>query len=621
MSIDIIPFSFIKNQWRKSILLCLLTSTIVGCGGGGGAGASAGNVPPTPQVEPPVEEDPLSPDTRPDPVLPEKGSVEWDEAVVAARFLVQSTFGPTVKGIDSLAEITREEWLDSQFDLPVTYHLPLLDERFEELGMEILPEPEAPELAYQRELQRSDVWWEISLRAEDQLRQRVAFALSQIFVVSNVDSNLFNDSRGLANYQDILLTHAFGDFRELLEAVALNPLMGKYLSMIRNRKSDLIQNIRPDENFARECMQLFSIGLVELNLDGSVRLDDNNNPIPTYNQETIKAFARVFTGWNTYNADFWWSWNHTAESEVRPMIAFQNVHDEEEKMLLGGRILPAGQTAEQDLEDAMDNVFTHDNVGPFISKQLIQRLITSNPSPSYVERVALVFNDNGNGLRGDLRAVIKAIYMDVEAVNGLADSPEQFGKLKEPILKMSALWRAFKAQGVPIVTADNDLQGSRIRFLGSHRDLGQRPYGSFSVFNFYRPEFQQPGAVSEADLVSPEFQILTESSIVSQTNFLASSIYWRDKDNPDLESSVNFNWDVFPPRLNLDEEKLVAGDVSDLLDRLDLLLLQGRLTDEYKTALSTHIGVISTDTDASTRLRVYESIYMLASSPEFAVQR
>lgn len=615
----------LANQLAKCQYFWLFACFILltGCGGGSDNSDSSTSTPPAvaPPVVPPQEEEPLGPDLKPDPPLPEKGSMEWSQAVEASRLLVQATFGPTAKDINAVMQTSREAWLDNQLIMPPTLHLPLLDQRFTELGMAIRPDPEPPEDAYQRDLQRSDIWWQIALRADDQLRQRVAFALSQIFVISNVDSNLFNDSRGIANYQDILLTHAFGNFRDLLQAITLNPLMGKYLSMIRNEKADPVRNIRPDENYAREIMQLFSIGLVELNLDGTEKQDTQGHPIPTYDQETIKTFARVFTGWNTYNAEYWWSWNHTAESEVRPMKAFQEIHDTEEKVLLNGQMLPAGQTAEKDMQDALDNIFAHNNVAPFIAKQLIQRLITSNPSPNYVARVASVFNDNGLGIRGDLKAVIKAIYMDDEAINGHKSSATVFGKLKEPLLKISALWRTFKAQGVPVIDDNNNLQGNRIRFLGSDRNTGQRPFGSFSVFNFYRPEYQHPGAISDADLTSPEFQILTESTIVSKTNFIASCIYWRDKDQPNIEENINYNWDVYPPRLNLDEEKALTNNISDLLDRLDLLLLQGRLSQTAKTALTSHLELVPANNDDNQRLRVYEAIYLLASSPEYAVQR
>ncbi|MDQ2077742.1 DUF1800 family protein [Marinimicrobium sp. ABcell2] len=621
-------------------LLLAMWLSLVGCGGDSSSGSTSN---PPPQPNPPAdnvpdveqdeeqdqEQDPpltqLSPDTQPDPALPARGSPEWDQAKEAARFLTQTTFGPTAKTITALMAQGQDAWLEEQFAKPLTPKLAHLDARYIELGWDPTPDPERDEDGWVRDLQRSDVWWEIVLRGDDQLRQRVAFALSQIFVISNVSDVLFNDSRGIASYHDMLASHAFGNYRDLLEDVTLHPMMGEYLSMVRNRKADEAQNIRPDENYAREVMQLFSIGLVELNLDGTVITDEEGEPIPTYDQDIIKDFARVFTGWNFATANHWWEWTSDAVGEALPMKAFQEVHDKGEKTLLNGQIIPAGQTAEQDMAQAMDNLFYHDNVGPFIGKQLIQRLITSNPSPGYVERVARVFNDNGQDVRGDMRAVIKAIVTDDEARSGHLDNPDTFGKLREPILQFSHFWRVFKARGVIVQDAQGNDTDWRIRFRGSDRTAGQRPYGSFSVFNFYQPGYSHPGAISQANMLAPEFQIHTESVMIAKTNQLTgNSAAWLDLDlDHDQPPRAQEDWDIYPPLLHMREEKALAGDPRALIDRLDLLLTGGQLSAEARQALEDYIATLPAPDGGhwSSAVRVTEAAALIIASPYFALQR
>lgn len=566
----------------------------------------------------------LAPDTAPDPALPHRDDDAWADAQNASRFLTQSTFGPTAKSVAHYLTIGQDAWLEEQFNTPTTSNLARLDQRVESLGWEAVPDQEDDGQGYLRDVQRSDVWWEIVLRGEDQLRQRVAFALSQIFVISNVSDVLYNDTRGMADYHDTLAEHAFGSYRELLEAVTLHPMMGEYLSSVRNRRADEQSNIRPDENYAREVMQLFSIGLVELNPDGSEKTDSEGEPIPTYDQDIIKAFARVFTGWNFATANEWWEWTSDARGEAMPMKAFQWPHDTEEKTLLNGATLPAGQTAEQDLEQALDNLADHPNVGPFIGKQLIQRLVTSNPSPAYIQRVTQVFNNNGKGERGDLKAVVRAILTDQEARTGHVSQPETFGKLREPVLQFSHLWRVFKAQGVEVHNADGEPTGQRIRFRGSDRRAGQRPYGAFSVFNFYRPDYQHPGAIRAAGLHAPEFQIHTESVMVAKTNQLTDSVFWRDKDADYVQDQfAQESWDIYPPALNMREEKALADDPRALIDRLDLLLTAGQLSAQARQQLVAYISGLpeARYSEHNRRMRVFEAASLIVASPYFAVQR
>ncbi|WP_018013794.1 DUF1800 domain-containing protein [Teredinibacter turnerae] len=540
--------------------------------------------------------------------------------------LDQATFGTTAKTLVAAMEKSREQWLDEQIALPQTLHLPLLDERLTEIGFEPAPEVEKDDEGWVRDIQRSDIWWESAVWGQDQLRQRVAYALSQILVISNVSDVLYNDSRGIANYHDILAAHAFGSYRDLLKAVTLNPMMGEYLSMVRNEKADAQRNIRPDENYAREVMQLFSIGLVQLNIDGSPVLDNQQQPVPTYGQDDIKNLARVFTGWNHATINQWWEWASSGAAEILPMKAFPAYHDTGSKTLFGDKSIPADLTPEQDIDAALDILFAHSNVAPFISKQLIQRLITSNPSPDYVARVASVFNDNGAGEKGDLKAVIKAIYLDDEAINGPTLAPTTFGKLREPLLKVTGLWRAFKAQGIPVRENNGSLSLNRLRFRGSDREMGQRPYGSFSVFNFYRPDYQQPGEIKNNDLIAPEFQIMTDSQLVSSISRLSGSIFWRDTKNAWPQSELTnpnnqpkADWDLYPAQLFLEEEKQLANDPSALVERLNLLLLHGTMSTQLRATIIDFITEFQPYSSAE--MRVYDALVLVMASPEYAIQR
>ncbi len=597
----------------------LLLAMLVACGGSGGGGAPAD----TSDDSPSDATSGLAPDASPDPVLPAPGSAGYDQAKDAARFLMQATFGPTAKSIDALMDMDNdyEAWIDAQMALPQTDHLPLLEDRFVEIGLAYAPLNEDAAEGWLRDLQRSDIWWESAIWGKDQLRQRVAYALSQILVISNASDALFNDSRGIANYHDMLAEHAFGNFRDLLESVTLNPMMGQYLSMLRNEKANPALNIRPDENYAREIMQLFSIGLVELNLDGSVQLDGNGDPIPTYDQDDIKELARVFTGWTYGLANLWWDFIDGGFAEIIPMKAFPDFHDTAAKTVLGVDI-DAGQTPAQDIDSAMDILFAHPNIGPFISKQLIQRLVTSNPSPAYIARVATVFNDNGNGVKGDLGAVIKAILLDDEARQGQLTAPDTFGKLKEPVLKISALWRAFKAQGVRVREHDGTFSKNRLRYRGSEWAYGQRPYGSPSVFNFYRPDYSHPGAIKDDGLYAPEFQIHTESQLIMGANYMGATIFWRDAQDPTAQTEyAESEWDLYSPRLYLAAEKAIADTPSQLLDRINLLLMAGDMSMAMYDEILSYLNAQPTGVEWARQAMVYDALYLVSVSPEFAVQR
>lgn len=595
---------------------------MVACGGGGGSSQPA----PAP-VDNGSGSSGGGGSTNPPPAPPEplelKEMLGNELALDVTRFLTQATFGPTESAIKALYESSGdfEAWIDDQVAVAPSRILEGLDAHMQASGLDPLNKRNL-ELDWQKRMLMSDIFWERFVHGEDQLRQRVAFALSQIFVISDLSDALFNDARGIANYHDIMTEHAFGNYRDLLEAVTLNPMMGEYLSMVRNEKTDVSRNIRPDENYAREMMQLFTIGLVELNDDGTVRLDGDGNPIPTYDQEITKAFASVFTGWMYGNAPYWYWADWFNESTTLAMKPFEAYHDTETKTLLNGEVLPAGQTAEQDLDAALDNVFGHQNVAPFIGKQLIQRLVTSNPSPGYVARISAVFNDNGSGEKGDLEAVVRAILLDDEARELSPDTRDTFGKLKEPVLKFTSLMRAFHVEAFQPLREDGSVERETIRFFWPGYDYGQRPYGSPSVFNFYRPDYKPANAFGGADVVSPEFQILNEKNITAASNWGGSVVFnsydfLRDgcEEDLDFEAGVGCLYAKFEGEIEL------AKNTDELLDHLNVLMMSGGMSDDMRAVIADHIEPFDPNDEQQRLYRVAEATYLMWMSPEFAVQR
>lgn len=516
-----------------------------------------------------------------------------DEAV---RFLLRTTFGPTQREIDALQATNYTSWLQQQFDATPTYQTETVRKLIDE---------NARDFPFLRSFRRSDAWFDTVINGEDQLRQRVAFALSQILVVSENEGVLVGYARSMANYNDVLIRNAFGNFRELLEEVTLHPAMGNFLSMRRNSKGNDEGTIQPDENYAREIMQLFTIGLKELNLDGTEKLDSRNRSIPTYGMPEVLAFARVFTGWNYENLRRFQSGFERPDSErlLKPMTPYEDFHDTGEKVLLNGTVLPANQDARTDLEMALDNLFNHPNVGPFIGKQLIQRLVTSNPSSAYVARVASVFNDNGRGVRGDLQATVRAILLDSEALLGYQNDPQNFGKLKEPLLKLTHLWRAFGAEGA----------GGHLRYSQSNRDFAQKALAAPSVFNFFSPTFSQPGAIENGNMVSPEFQIYTETTAISAQNRLRSYINGSRLNGTRAESGLH------QINLNFDRAKRLANRPEELVKHFNDFLFAGQMSQQTQDILEDFINQTPMTDDGT--LRVREGLFLAFASPDFAYQR
>lgn len=509
----------------------------------------------------------------------------------AARFLYQTTFGPKLSEIRRVQSIGFENWLNEQMSHTTTLQEPCMQS--------VLDDPDLP--LYQNS--RQEVWFLNSAEGKDQLRQRMAFALSQLFVVSDAAS-LNNEVMGLAKYYDMLAGNAFGNFRDIMEDVTLNTMMGFYLGMFRNAKADPVAGTQPDENYAREVLQLFTIGLHQLNIDGTEILDIDDNPIPTYNQTDIENFARVFTGWNYAGCNpNNWRWCNPTEpgvSAYAPMEPIEAYHDTDEKTLLNGQVIAAGQTAQQDLTAALDNIFNHPNVPPFISKQLIQRFVTSNPSPDYVQRVAHVFANNGNGVRGDLEAVMRAILLDDEARNISFIADSSFGKLKEPLIRYLGLLRAFEAKSP---TGRYGNWNPEFSFL-------QRALGSPSVFNFFKPSFQLPGPIRDAGLVSPEFQITSETTVVTVANEMNNAT--------NRGHHLYEHWNESQPLLQLQRELLIFNDENALLDHLNLILFSGQMSAHTR---STAVDLLNNLEDGEDVDRLTSLLYVLVLSPEYVVQR
>ncbi|MGI8482541.1 MAG: DUF1800 family protein [Chthoniobacterales bacterium] len=419
----------------------------------------------------------------------------------ASRFLSQATFGVNVPDLSKVQGQGFDAFLNEQFAVPMSSHLAFVDA---EAAAFPAPSPGATPIQLNI-TQTNDAWWTYAANATDQLRQRVAFALSEFFVVSNTSGNLGNRPGALPAYFDVLVKNAFGNFRQLLEDITLNPGMGKYLDMLQNDKANPTTGRHPNENYAREIMQLFSIGLYELNLDGSLTLDSGGSPIVTYNQDAILGTAAVFTGWTYAQPGAATPVFYPGSQDWRdPMINIGSRHSPDAKQILNGVLLPAGQSAAQDLKATLDTIFNHPNLGPFFCKQMIQRLVTSNPSSGYVYRVASVFNDNGQGVRGDLKAVFRAILMDYDA-RGSGPLTQGAGKQREPVLRVTNLLRAFDATSTDAIVTAGNFSGPKFSVRNAFSQLGEEAMHSPTVFNFFLPEYERPGAIAAAGLLSPEF--------------------------------------------------------------------------------------------------------------------
>ena len=441
-----------------------------------------------------------------------------------------------------------------------------------------------------REAGTDSMIWSQLITSDDQLRQRVATALMEILVVGMDGLQFIWQQYALAAYMDVIWDNAFGNYRTLLEKVATSPVMGVYLTFLGNKKGTAAGMV-PDENFAREIMQLFSIGLYQLNLDGSQKLA-NNKPIETYTIDDVTGLARVFTGWTWNNYD-----TATPDYHKRPMVQNAGDHELGAKTFLGTTI-PAGTDGVASLKIALDTIFAHPNVAPFISKQLIQRLVTSNPTPAYIQRVATVFENNGSGVRGDLRAVIRAILLDTDARNDAAAAAStSFGKLREPVMRLTGWARAF---GATSPSGQWTLGNTSESAFGLTQSIGRSP----GVFNFFRPGYTPPGsAMASAGMVAPELQIANEVSVIGYINFIQVAMR-------DGRGDVKANFTDFVAK---------ATDSQALLDLINLRIAANQVSAATIAQLKPAIDSVATTTPTDLQNRVSIATVLIMASPEYLI--
>ena len=500
----------------------------------------------------------------------------------AGRFLEQASFGPSPSSIAHLQSIGFDAWLTEQFNIPQAYSL-------------YSAAVDIPTVQNQ--------FYYNALTGPDQLRQRTAFALEQIWVIS---SNKVGDPNGFVPWQNMMEQDAFGNYRQLMNDVTLNPAMGVYLDMVNNDAPVNGINANPNENYARELLQLFTVGVNLLNPDGTLQLDASHNPIPTYDESVVQGFAHVFTGWTFPTRPSATPHRHNPvyyglAPYGSPMVVVDETdHDSTNtKKLLGTTVLPAGQSSNKDLSDAMDNIFQHANVGPFVCQQLIEHLVKSNPSPAYVGRVAAVFADDGTGTRGNLRAVAKAILMDPEAraedfsaLPNLVDAND--GHLREPALFTVGALRALNSSD----------SGSSLANRGA--GMGQNVLTPGSVFNFFPPDYVIPmnyfpiSPPAQAPF-GPEFAIETPLTATQRVNFINDVVYGS------LRPSVNATLQSYVP---------LAGNPSALVDVLNVQFMHGQMSQAMHDRIVTSVSAYAA---SSPMLRVQAAVYLVLSSPQWQV--
>jgi uncharacterized protein (DUF1800 family) len=504
----------------------------------------------------------------------------------AARLLDQATFGPTVSDIQHVQNVGLLGYINDQFaDSPTTLAL---------IGT-TPPTPCATNLipCLQSE------WWQATLTAPDQLRQRVAFALAEMFVVSTNSVN----SRAVVAFQNTLVNDSFTNFYTIMNDVTLSPAMGAYLNMLNSNKPGTVNGVAQiaNENYARELMQLFSLGLLELNADGTPQTDSSGNTIPTYTQDQVQAFARAYTGW-TYATSTGGSAskfpNGTANYTM-PMAAVESAHDTNAKILLAGTTLPVGQTAEQDLAGALQNIFNQPNVGPFVCRQLIQHLVSSNPTAAYVSRVSAVFANNGSNVRGDMKAVITAILLDSEARAGDTNVNAEGGHLREPVLWLTDVMRALNFTNNDVTAGNDVVANASYNTLGNYTSaLSQKPFASNSVFNFFPPNYYIPGSSTNA----PEFSIENTASAVGRLSLANTIVYNRISGfNVDLSATSTLG--------------KLASNPGNLVDTLGQMFMHGQMPSDMRTSV---VNQITSLTDPAQRVRV--AVYLVITSSQYKIE-
>ena len=535
----------------------------------------------------------------------------------AARFLNQAQFSASISEIASVRSIGYAAWLEQQFVATPG-----------QSGWDWMLSRDYQTTNTTKDFHQSNVdypadnmLWQQLLSSPDAVRRRMALSLTEFFVVGmpGLNSRIRWPSFMIAHWWDTLCSQAFGNYRSLLEAVTLHPAMGLYLNAAGNQKENPATGRVPDENYAREVMQLFSIGLYELNNDGTPK---NGVLTETYSGEDVSNLARVFTGYQvdergrvadttTIPGETIYDFAYAA----KPMYLTASRHSDLQASFLGVTV-PANTPGGTALTTALDTLFNHPNVGPFFGRQMIQRLVTSNPSPTYVGRVAAAFNNNGQGVRGDLKAVWRAILLDDEARSTAGLTNPQFGKLREPMLRFAQWARTFG-----VTSAVNSW-----KLVNFGANLGQGPLRSPSVFNFFRPGYVPPNtAIASASLVAPEFQLVSEQQVMDYLGAIYSPIRYgfniRNAAVPENASSGTYTYDV---KANYANELALAPDRQALVDRLDLLLCAGQLKADTKTLIVSALAspaVTASSTENDKLNRIAAAIFLIMASADYMVQK
>lgn len=540
----------------------------------------------------------------------------------AARFLQHAQFSSSETEIAAVRSQGASAWLDGQMSLSSsTGGWDWLMQR----GYGVIDKNKF----YEMEFQSNYMAWYQIMAAPDGVRRRMALALSEFFVVGGAGVATISWSQfAMGAYWDVLCKNAFGNFRTLLEDVTLNIAMGEFLNTLGNQKEDPNTGRLPDENYSREVMQLFTIGLLQLNLDGTPKLASNGQPLESFTQSDVSNLARVFTGYESDNSEGY------SQSAVAPTYTLRNVGYTRRPMVLNpdrhstlraeflGTVVPAGTEGKAALKMALDTLFNHPNVGPFFGRQMIQRLVCSDPSPSYVARVATVFNNNGKGVRGDLAAVFKAILLDTEATNPAGLTSTTFGKLREPMVRTAQWARTFNAKSLKGTWKIGNPNYSAVDALG------QSPLQAPSVFNFFRPGYVPPStAMATTKSTAPEFQLVNESTTASYINYLQNFLYngmWVRA--PELITSPENSTPTDGPDIVPDysAELALVGDPSRLINRLNLLLCAGQLSKETVTMMVNALSSDQTNTyspENSKRSYVAKAIMFVMCCSEYLVQK
>lgn len=550
-----------------------------------------------------------------------------------ARFLTQATFGPKWSEINALRGTSASEWFVNQTKLSTDYALDIIEEYREAYEVE---EGEVNDLIASS---RNSAWWRNAIEGKDQLRQRMAYALSQIIVVSDMPEAVETFPQAVGYVQDIFARHAFGNYRDILEEVTYSPMMGFYLTYLGNEKADPETGRMPDENYARELMQLFTVGLVVLKGTGEPKLDLDGDPIELYTNADITGLARVFTG-----LDFAEEQRTRDIEEVEPdvwalpMAVYPDRHSPESKSFLGLTI-PAGTGAAESIDLTLDRLMSHRNIGPFIGRQIIQRFTTSDPSPGYVQRVARAFNQGrftlpdgaevGTGTKGDLMATLAATLFDPQNQLGRAWRRTDYGKVREPVIRFTNWARMFDAN------AQNPEYTPELFEFGEISALSQRPYGARSVFNFYRPGFVPPATLAGArDMTVPEMQLVNATSIPGYINIMDEFIFREEADDEFLEELQE---DFDESDIDIDEAKArttlvpdysslhsIAVDNEALVNRLDAMLLYSTMSEATRAnvlnALEHEFFEEFEDEDVLDE-KVRHAVWLIMTSPDYLIQR